>query len=35
MGRVLLTVTAVVIEVFATLQFRAARSMPANTVVGA
>ena len=34
-GRVLLLVTAVVVEIFATLQFRAARSMPANTVVEA
>jgi len=34
-GRVLLIVTAVVVEVFATAQFRAARSMPARTVVGA
>ena len=34
-GRMLLMVTAVIVEVFATLQFRAARAMPAPTVVEA
>ena len=34
-GRVLVVVTAVIVEVFATWQFRAARSMPKHTVVDA